>query len=51
MIVFKDYSVNRVGEMKHASEYDSEAWANARDRRRGRRPDPSNELVEKRNRA
>lgn len=51
MIVFKDYSVNRAGEMKHASEYDSEAWANARDRRRGRRPDPSNELVEKRNRA
>jgi mannose-1-phosphate guanylyltransferase len=49
MIVFKDYSVNRAGDMKHASEYDSEAWANARDRRRGRRPDHSNELTEKRN--
>ena len=51
MIVFKDYSVNRAGDMKHASEYDSEAWANARDRRRGRRPDHGNELMEKRNKA
>jgi mannose-1-phosphate guanylyltransferase len=33
MIVFKDYSVDRAGEMKHASEYSSEEWLNARDRR------------------
>jgi mannose-1-phosphate guanylyltransferase len=51
MIVFKDYSVNRAGDMRHASDYASEAWANARDRRRGRRPDNSNELTEKRNKA
>jgi mannose-1-phosphate guanylyltransferase len=37
MIVFKDYSVDRVGEMKHASEYQSEEWVNARDRRSRRR--------------
>jgi mannose-1-phosphate guanylyltransferase len=37
MIVFKDYSVDRKGEMKHASEYSSEEWLNARDRRRSRR--------------
>ncbi|MGV7210627.1 sugar phosphate nucleotidyltransferase [Oxalobacteraceae bacterium A2-2] len=37
MIVFKDYSVDREGEMRHISEYDSEAWANARDRRNKRR--------------
>ena len=34
MIVFKDYSVDRQGEMKHASEYSSQEWLNARDRRR-----------------
>ena len=51
MIVFKDYSVNRAGDMKHASEYDAEAWANARDRRSKRRSDYSNESIEKRNRA
>ncbi|MGX9218440.1 sugar phosphate nucleotidyltransferase [Massilia varians] len=34
MIVFKDYSVDRKGEMKHASEYSSQEWLNARDRRR-----------------
>ena len=39
MIVFKDYSVDRQGEMKHASEYSSEEWLNARDRRRSRRKD------------
>ena len=33
MIVYKDYSVDRDGEMKHVSEYAAEAWANARDRR------------------
>jgi len=37
MIVFKDYSVDRKGEMKHASEYSSEEWINARDRRNRRR--------------
>jgi mannose-1-phosphate guanylyltransferase len=37
MIVFKDYSVDRQGEMKHASEYSSEEWVNARDRRSRRR--------------
>jgi mannose-1-phosphate guanylyltransferase len=37
MIVFKDYSVDRAGEMKHASEYTSEEWVNARDRRSRRR--------------
>lgn len=38
LIVFKDYSVDRAGEMKHVSEYESGEWANARDRRAGRRP-------------
>jgi mannose-1-phosphate guanylyltransferase len=37
MIVFKEYSVDRAGEMKHASEYTSEEWVNARDRRRSSR--------------
>ncbi|MEW6023501.1 MAG: NDP-sugar synthase [Pseudomonadota bacterium] len=37
MIVFKEYSVDRAGEMKHASEYGSEEWLNARDRRRSSR--------------
>jgi mannose-1-phosphate guanylyltransferase len=37
MIVFKDYSVDRAGEMKHVSEYAAESWANARDRRQSRR--------------
>jgi len=37
MIVFKEYSVDRKGEMKHASEYSSQEWLNARDRRRSRR--------------
>lgn len=46
MIVFKEYSVDRKGEMKHASEYSSEEWLNARDRRRSRRKDipDTNEL-------
>jgi mannose-1-phosphate guanylyltransferase len=39
MIVFKDYSVDRSGDMKHVSEYDPDAWANARDRRNKRRLD------------
>jgi mannose-1-phosphate guanylyltransferase len=33
MIVYKDYSVDRDGEMKHVSEYAADEWANARDRR------------------
>ncbi|HEY1147703.1 MAG TPA: NDP-sugar synthase [Pseudoduganella sp.] len=37
LIVFKDYSVDRVGEMKHISQYESDEWANARDRRASRR--------------
>jgi mannose-1-phosphate guanylyltransferase len=37
MIVFKDYSVDRAGEMKHISDYASEEWLNARDRRRSSR--------------
>ena len=41
MIVFKDYSVDRQGEMKHVSEYASEEWVNARDRRNRRRKDGS----------
>ncbi len=39
MIVFKDYSVDRSGEMKHVSEYALEEWSNARDRRNRRRTD------------
>jgi mannose-1-phosphate guanylyltransferase len=37
MIVFKDYSIDRAGEMKHISDYNSDEWLNARDRRRSRR--------------
>lgn len=37
LIVFKDYSVDRAGEMKHISQYETGEWANARDRRRSRR--------------
>ena len=37
MIVFKDYSVNRAGEMRHVSEYATGEWTNARDRRNKRR--------------
>jgi mannose-1-phosphate guanylyltransferase len=40
MIVFKDYSVDRKGEMKHASECQSDEWINARDRRARRRTEP-----------
>ena len=43
MIVFKDYSINRAGEMKHTSEYSSEEWLNARDRRRSRRKEVAEE--------
>lgn len=37
IIVFKDYSVDRAGDMKHVSECDPNAWSNARDRRGKRR--------------
>ncbi|MGJ7918426.1 sugar phosphate nucleotidyltransferase [Massilia sp. LXY-6] len=43
MIVFKDYSIDRAGEMKHSSEYTSDEWLNARDRRRSRRKDGAEE--------
>ncbi len=45
MIVFKDYSVDRAGEMKHVSEYASDEWVNARDRRFTRRSDAPLESV------
>ncbi|AYM75313.1 D-glycero-alpha-D-manno-heptose 1-phosphate guanylyltransferase [Janthinobacterium sp. HH103] len=44
MIVFKDYSVDRAGEMRHASQYEPDAWANARDRRNRRRAEMSTQL-------
>ncbi|MGK5059195.1 sugar phosphate nucleotidyltransferase [Janthinobacterium sp. LB2P49] len=37
MIVFKDYSVDRAGQMLHVSDYEKDAWGNARDRRSLRR--------------
>ena len=37
MIVYKDYSVDRAGEMKHVSEYAADEFTNARDRRSSRR--------------
>jgi mannose-1-phosphate guanylyltransferase len=43
MIVFKDYSIDRAGEMKHSSEYSSSEWLNARDRRRSRRKEQADE--------
>jgi mannose-1-phosphate guanylyltransferase len=43
MIVFKDYSIDRAGEMKHTSEYSSDEWLNARDRRRSRRKEIAEE--------
>jgi len=43
MIVFKDYSIDRAGEMKHSSEYSSTEWLNARDRRRSRRTEQADE--------
>jgi mannose-1-phosphate guanylyltransferase len=42
-IVFKDYSIDRAGEMKHSSEYSSDEWLNARDRRRSRRKEFADE--------
>lgn len=46
MIVFKDYSVNRAGEMRHVSEYARDEWINARDRRNKRRTDIAVETTE-----
>lgn len=43
-IVFKDYSVDRNGEMRHVSEFASDEWANARDRRHKRRLEQTHEL-------
>jgi len=37
LIVFKEYSVDRAGEMRHISQEESGGWANARDRRATRR--------------
>lgn len=42
-VVFKEYSVNREGEMTHISEYGDSEWGNARDRRQKRRSSNSNE--------
>jgi len=42
-IVFKDYSIDRAGQMKHSSEYSSDEWLNARDRRRSRRKEIADE--------
>ncbi|MES2348552.1 MAG: NDP-sugar synthase [Pseudomonadota bacterium] len=53
MIVFKDYSVDRAGDMQHVSDSDPDSWANARDRRNKRRTENSVSIdqTEKRNRA
>jgi mannose-1-phosphate guanylyltransferase len=37
VIVFKEYSVDRNGDMKHVSECSTDEWSNARDRRSKRR--------------
>jgi mannose-1-phosphate guanylyltransferase len=44
MIVFKDYSVDRAGVMRHVSECTTHEWTNARDRRNRPRTGMSNEL-------
>lgn len=41
MIVFKEFSVDRAGQMRHSSEYAAGAWGNARDRRSLRRAEMS----------
>ncbi len=46
LIVFKDYSVDRAGEMKQLSQTETDEWANARDRRAiRRRPENDNEYL------
>ncbi|MES2741035.1 MAG: NDP-sugar synthase [Pseudomonadota bacterium] len=47
MIVFKEYSVNRAGEMKHVSEYAKDEWGNSRDRRNRRRTESDNQNYHK----
>jgi mannose-1-phosphate guanylyltransferase len=42
-VVFKDYSVNRAGEMEHVSEFGKGEWGNALDRRQKRRSTTSAE--------
>lgn len=44
MIVFKDYSVNRAGEMQHVSDWKPNTWGNARDRRTKRRTEEDADL-------
>jgi mannose-1-phosphate guanylyltransferase len=44
MIVFKDYSVDRAGVMRHVSECTTHEWNNARDRRNRPRTGVQNEL-------
>lgn len=46
VVVCKEYSVERDGEMHHISEYAGDAWANARDRRKSRRTDPVPEHIQ-----
>ncbi|WP_256081563.1 sugar phosphate nucleotidyltransferase [Massilia sp. YIM B04103] len=46
LIVFKDYSVDRAGDMKQLSQSEEDGWANARDRRAiRRRPENDNEYL------
>ncbi|NMM39131.1 MAG: NDP-sugar synthase [Glaciimonas sp.] len=47
-VVFKEYSVNRAGEMTHVSECGDSEWGNARDRRLKRRLSTS-DILEKKN--
>ncbi|MES2901032.1 MAG: NDP-sugar synthase [Pseudomonadota bacterium] len=44
-IVYKDYSVDRDGEMRHVSDYDADEWLNARDRRQSRRTEIAAEPI------
>jgi mannose-1-phosphate guanylyltransferase len=44
MIVFKDYSVDRSGEMRHVSDCVDGEWGNAKDRRSKRRADNISEI-------
>lgn len=43
-VVFKEYSVNRAGEMAHVSDFSNSEWGNARDRRHKRRFSIGNKL-------
>ena len=46
MVVFKDYSVDRQGEMRHVSDCAREEWVNARDRRQHRRHNGVSETIQ-----